>query len=148
MKGLEMDLNKEIYTINEIVELFPRCTRFIVINYRWKYKVGKNVNHKIYFTKKEVDKFIEETESENMKLRCELYNFIKNHPGLKDSNIYNHLNKKFTKNRTQNLLADISMQEYQDKYPGVYEDDESRLFVIGFEIKLNKKYDKKNGIFY
>lgn len=135
-------------TIKHIVKCFPRCTKWMVINYRWKTGAGTRINNKIYFSDEEVNKFIDETDGENIKLRDELYEFIKFHPGLKESNLYNHLGSKFTKHRTANLLADISFVDDYPQFVNLYEDDDDTLYIEGFEINLNKKYDRRNGLFY
>lgn len=135
-------------TIKDIVRSFPRCTKWMIINYRWKTGAGVRIDNRVYFTDEEVRKFIEETDGENIELRDELYEFIKTHPGLKESNLHNHLSSKFTKNRTANLLADISFTDDYPQYSGLYEEDDDTLYVEGYEINLDKKYDKKNGLFY
>ena len=137
-----------LYDLKKILQKYPRCSSSMIRNYRWKTGIGVNINNHVYFTEKEVDKFIEDVESENEKMRNYLYNFIKLNPGIRDCDLHQHLGKRFTKSKTQELLADISEEYSSGKYHSLYEDDESRLFVEGHELNLEKEYDIKNGIFY
>lgn len=148
MKTLLKKGEKMIYTMKEVTKVFPRCTIFMVKNYRFKHGIGTNIGGRVFFTKDEVEQFVEDVESENIKMRRILFDFIKTHPGLKDSNLHNHLKAPFTKHRTSSLLADISSPKFYKDFKGLYEDDNSCLYVEGHEINLNKKYDRNNGIFY
>ena len=141
---MEIPLTKELYTINEIVKLFPRCTNYMVVNYRWKYKVGKKIHHRVYFTNEEVQTFIETIELDFMKRRTYMYEFIKFHPGILDRRLFKYI--EWTPSITAKILADISEKEYLDQFPDLYEDDNDRQYIKGFE--LVKKYTKEHGIFY
>ena len=152
----EIKLTNDTYIISEIVDLFPRCTPSMVHNYRYKHKIGTNVDGRIVYTKEEVYRFINDVELENIKMRRILYNYIKHHPGIKDEELYKYISSdsdieklgfNWSRERTATLLADISSKEYIDDYPGLYEKSDDRLYVTNNEINTNKRYNILSGIF-
>lgn len=143
MKNLE----NKLYSMEDILNLFPRCTEAMVRNYRWKHGIGSVVNGVIQYTEIEVMKFIEDTEFENIKRRNSVYEYIKLHPGITEEQLVNFL--PYPKYMTRNILAEISLPEYYKLYDGLYEDDNGRLFVSGFERVLqDKKFSNSEGIFF
>ena len=80
---------KEYYTIDDIINLFPRCTTFMVRNYRYKTKIGLMIDGVVYYTADEVTKFIEDVEFENIARRTVMYEYIKHHPGVIGQSAYN-----------------------------------------------------------
>jgi hypothetical protein len=138
---------KEYYTIDDIIKLFPRCTTFMVRNYRYKTKIGLQIDGVVYYTADEVTKFIEDVEFENIARRTVLYEYIKHHPGVKEKDLYKYL--PYPKQTIANLLVDISTIDYVKQYPGLYEEDDGGLFVEGFErIPESKQCTKTEGIFF
>lgn len=143
MKNLE----NKLYSMEDILNLFPRCTEAMVRNYRWKHGIGSVVDGVIQYTEIEVMKFIEDTEFENIKRRNSVYEYIKLHPGITEEQLVNFL--PYPKYMTRNILAEISLPEYYKLYDGLYEDDNGRLFVSGFERVLqDKKFSNSEGIFF
>lgn len=133
--------------MEDILNLFPRCTEAMVRNYRWKHGIGSVVDGVIQYTEIEVMKFIEDTEFENIKRRNSVYEYIKLHPGITEEQLVNFL--PYPKYMTRNILAEISLPEYYKLYDGLYEDDNGRLFVSGFERVLqDKKFSNSEGIFF
>lgn len=139
--------NEKLYTIDYIIEMFPRCTESMVRNYRYKTKIGTLIDGVVYYTADEVTRFIEDTEFENIARRKKLYSYIKEHPGVKEDDLYKYL--PFSKQVINTLLIEISQPEYLDDYPDLYEEDDGGLYVIGYElVNKNKTYTKNEGIFY
>lgn len=135
-----------LYTIEDIVSLFPRCTEFMVRNWRYKTKAGEIIDGIIYYTADEVTQFVEETEFTNILRRNEVYETIKKFPGITEEQLCNYL--PFPKYMTRNLLAEISESEHLDNYKGLYEEDDEGLYVEGFEkINKDKICNKNEGIF-
>jgi hypothetical protein len=136
-----------LYTIDDIVVLFPRCTEFMVRNYRYKTKIGTVIDSVVYYTADEVTKFVEDVEFENIARRRILYEYIKHHPGVKEKDLSKYL--PYSKQVLSSLLIDISSVEYLKDYPNLYEEDDGGLFVEGFEkIPETKQCTKTEGIFF
>ena len=139
--------SNNLYTIDYILDLFPRCTEFMVRNYRWKTGIGRVIDGIVHYTSDEITKFMEDTEFENIARRTMLYNYIKNHPGVKEEELHKYL--PFSKQVIGTLLVDISQPEYMGDYPDLYEEDDGGLYVKGYEkVSKYKSYTKNEGIFY
>lgn len=137
----------EMYTIQDITTLFPRCTEAMVRNYRYKTGIGVFVEGVVYYTADEVTRFVEDTEFQNIARRTVLYEYIKSHPGTTERELQEVM--PYSKIVTSILLADISMPEYADLYGGLYEDDNGRLFVKGHErINASKRFSNREGFFH
>ena len=54
----------KLYTIDDIIKLFPRCTDYMVRNWRHKTKKGMLIDGVVYYTVDEVTEFVELTEFE------------------------------------------------------------------------------------
>lgn len=137
----------ELYTIQDILELFPRCTEAMVRNYRHKTGIGKWVDGIVYYTADEVTKFVEDTEFQNIARRTVIYEYLKHHPATTEQELQQVM--PYSKIITSIILADISMPEYMNNYKGLYEDDNGRLFVEGYEsINASKHFSKQEGFFH
>lgn len=137
----------KLYSLTEVLDMFPRCTESMVRNYRWKHGIGTTVDGELKYTEEEVMRFIEDTEFENIKKRNSIYEYIKTHPGITEDQLVEFL--PYPKYMTRNLLAEISSTEYCDTYKGVYEDDGGKLFVEGYEqVHADKQFSNIEGIFF
>ena len=152
MEGDYRSMNKsrvpeQLYTIDDIITLFPRCTEYMVRNYRWKTKIGHVIDNVVYYTADEVTRFVEDVEFENISRRKILYEYIKYHPGVKEDDLYRFL--PYSKQIISTLLVDISSPEYLSEFPDLYEEDDGGLYIIGHErIHDTKKCTKNEGIFF
>ena len=137
----------ELYTIQDIIELFPRCTEAMVRNYRHKTGIGRWVDGIVYYTADEVTKFVEDTEFLNIARRTVIYEYLKHHPGTTERELQQVM--PYSKIITSIILADISMPEYMRDYNGLYEDDNGRLFVEGCEhMNPSRRFSRKEGFFH
>lgn len=137
----------KLYTIDDIIKLFPRCTDYMVRNWRHKTKKGILIDGVVYYTVDEVTEFVELTEFENIARRKILYEYIKYHPGVKEEDLSKFL--PYSKQVIGTLLMDISSPEYLSEFPDLYEEDDGGLYVEGFEkIASTKICSKNEGIFF
>lgn len=119
-----MDL---LYSVNDIVETYG-ISISVLRNYRWKNKVGRNIDRRVYLTLEELQDFLDDTELKNEKYREKIYEIIKNNPSIKEK--YLHKRIGLTKAVTSSLLADMT---YMHKYKDLYEDDYGGLYVAGYD---------------
>lgn len=119
-----MDL---LYSVNDVVETYG-VSISILRNYRWKNKIGRNINGRVYLTLKELQDFLDETELKNEGYRERIYEIIKENPSIKEKELHKMVG--LTRAVTASLLADMT---YMYKYKDLYEDDFGRLYVAGYD---------------
>lgn len=140
-------------TVNDILGLNPLITYWMIMNYRKSTKIGEIINGTLYFDENEYEEIIGIIYKDSREKRKFIYKYIKEHPAIEAEELYKHLIRytneyPYTKENVDGFLCDISQPEtYLTKFPGLYEDDRNRLFVEGYEINTNKKYDKNHGLF-
>lgn len=139
--------NEKLYTIHDIIGLFPRCTEAMVRNYRWKTGIGRQIEKIIFYTADEVMQFVEDTEFKHISRRSQIYNYIKKHPGITEKQLCKIM--PYPEYSTKSILADISQKEYLQDYPDLYEEDNGGLYVVGYEkISSQKNFTKSEGMFF
>lgn len=141
-----------MYTINDILKDNFFISYWQIMNFRRFNDIGSVIDGTLYFTKFEKDYLIEEIVKDSDKKRKFVYNYIKNHPAIKEQDLWKHLQRyaneyQFTKDNVASTLADISQPDTLDEYAGLYEEDDGKLYVLGNELNLKKKYDKNHGLF-
>lgn len=147
LEGMKDLKEGKVYTMEEVLQTFPRCTESMVRNYRWKHSIGHFVDGELRFTEEEVMRFVEDTEFENIKKRNSVYEYIKSHPGITEEQLVEFL--PYPKYMSRNILAEISSLEYYKTYSGLYEDEDGRLYVEGFErVPSDKRFSDTEGIFF
>lgn len=153
----------EEFTIKYLVYRYPELTESMIRNYRSDSKLiegaeelGRNKDGEVVFNQKEVDFMLEKSVNKKLKMEEIMFNYIKSYPGILTSQLekfmYKYCNNEkediiWTKERTANILADLSDMNANGEHSKLYEDDDDSLYVIGYS-KRKRRKSKKSGLFY